>query len=98
MRSFIQKLREDTTIGRTGYCFIWTGKQDAILEVDRPTKLKLVAASDESVNLDSTDNLFIEGENLDALKLFRAEYAGKTKRVIAKLDTSDGFKVYKIGP
>lgn len=64
-----------------GYSFIWTGKQDAILEADRPTELKFVAAPDESVNFDSTDNLFIEGDNLDVLKLLQKDYVSKVKLI-----------------
>lgn len=72
-------LMEIRTLER--YNFTWMGKQDAILEADRPTNLKLVTAPDESVNFNSTDNLFIEGDNLDALKLLQAEYAGKIKMI-----------------
>ena len=59
----------------------WRGKRDAFLLSKSPVKKSFHPAVDESVDFDSTDNLFIEGDNLDALKLLRKTHKGKVKLI-----------------
>ena len=66
---------------RERYQFTWPGKRDAKQEAYRPIDECLRPCPEESVNWDTTENLYIEGENLDALKLLRNTYAGKIKMI-----------------
>lgn len=61
------------------YQFTWPGKSKSILLANAPTTKTLRPCLEESVNFDSTENLFIEGDNLDALKLLSETYRGKVK-------------------
>lgn len=66
---------------RECYQFTWPGKRDAKQEAYRPIDKCLRPCPEESVNWDMTENLYIEGDNLDALKLLRNTYAGKIKMI-----------------
>ena len=63
------------------YNFTWAGKRDAIRLLQTPSRATLVPAPKESVNFDSTNNVFIEGENLEVLKLLYKSYAGRVKMI-----------------
>ncbi|MGA2030958.1 MAG: site-specific DNA-methyltransferase [Thermoguttaceae bacterium] len=63
------------------YSFTWAGKRDAIRLLQTPSRATLVPAPDESVNFDSTQNLFIEGDNLEVLKLLYKSYSGRVKMI-----------------
>ena len=63
------------------YEFMWVGKRSAIAEVARPIRKTLRPAIDESKNWDTTENLYIEGDNLDVLKLLQESYLGKVKMI-----------------
>jgi adenine-specific DNA-methyltransferase len=63
------------------YEFTWPGKKKAILEADTPTTAILSPCREESKDWDTTENLYIEGDNLDALKLLKEGYAGKVKMI-----------------
>jgi adenine-specific DNA-methyltransferase len=63
------------------YSFTWAGKRDAIRLLQTPTRATLVPAKDESVNWDTTQNLFIEGDNLEVLKLLYKAYYGRVKLI-----------------
>ena len=63
------------------YTFSWAGKKDAIRLLQTPTRATLVPARDESVNFDETQNLFIEGDNLEVLKLLYKPYFGRVKMI-----------------
>ena len=63
------------------YEFTWVGKRDAIAEAGRPIRKTLRPAPDESKDWDSTENLYIEGDNLDVLKLLQESYLGKVKMI-----------------
>ena len=77
-----QELSGETVEGqRERYQFTWPGKQAAKLEARRPINKTLRPRRDESVDFDTTENLYIEGDNLDALKLLRNTYAGKIKMI-----------------
>lgn len=61
------------------YQLNWPGKREALLTANAPIAKMLRPCRDESINFDSTENLFIEGDNLDALKLLQETYLGKVK-------------------
>ena len=63
------------------YHLNWPGKKAAILTANTPITKTLRPCREESVNFDSTKNLFIEGDNLEALKLLRETYLGKVKMI-----------------
>ena len=62
---------------RERYQFTWPGKREAKQEAYRQIDKCLRPCPEESVDWDTTQNLYIEGDNLDALKLLRNTYAGK---------------------
>ena len=63
------------------YQLNWPGKREALLTANTPIAKTLRPNRDESVDFDTTKNLFIEGDNLDALKLLQEAYLGKVKLV-----------------
>ena len=63
------------------YHLNWPGKRQALLTANSPIAKTLRPCRDESVNFETTKNLFIEGDNLDALKLLQDTYLGKIKMV-----------------
>jgi adenine-specific DNA-methyltransferase len=63
------------------YHLNWPGKREALLTANAPIAKTLRPCREESVNFDTTKNLFIEGDNLDALKLLQETYLGKVKMI-----------------
>lgn len=63
------------------YHLNWPGKREALLTANAPIAKTLRPVRDESVDFDTTKNLFIEGDNLDALKLLQETYLGKVKMI-----------------
>lgn len=63
------------------YSFTWAGKRDAIRLLQTPTSATLVPARDESIEFDDTSHIFIEGENLEVLKLLYKAYFGQVKMI-----------------
>ncbi|WP_239993754.1 site-specific DNA-methyltransferase [Haemophilus haemolyticus] len=63
------------------YTLNWVGKKESILAANAPIAKTLRPYREESVNFDTTENLFIEGDNLDALKLLQENYLGKVKMI-----------------
>ncbi|WP_330130779.1 site-specific DNA-methyltransferase [Shewanella xiamenensis] len=63
------------------YQLNWPGKREALLTANAPIAKTLRPCRDESVDFDTTQNLFIEGDNLDALKLLQETYLGKVKMI-----------------
>ncbi len=63
------------------YSFTWAGKRDAIRLLSVPSRATLVPDRDESVDFDATENLFIEGDNLEVLKLLYKSYFGRVKMI-----------------
>lgn len=78
LKAHVGDIAEDK---RERYQFTWPGKQRARAEAIRPISKTMRPAPEESVNWDSTENLYIEGDNLDALKILRETYAGKIKMI-----------------
>ncbi len=63
------------------YHLNWPGKREALLAANAPIAKTLRPCREESVDFDATQNLFIEGDNLDALKLLQETYLGKVKMI-----------------
>ena len=63
------------------YQFTWPDKKQAILMANAPINKTLRPCREESVNFDSTENLYIEGDNLEVLKLLQETYLGKIKMI-----------------
>ena len=63
------------------YQMTWPGKREAFLEANRPSTMTLRPMRERSVDFDSTQNLFVEGDNLEALKLLQNSYWGKVKMI-----------------
>lgn len=63
------------------YEFNWVGKQAARAEVLKPIKKTLRPVKEDSVDWDNTQNLYIEGDNLEVLKLLQKSYLGKVKMI-----------------
>ncbi len=66
---------------RERYHLDWPGKREALLTANAPIAKTLRPCREESVDFDTTKNLFIEGDNLDALKLLQETYLGKVKLI-----------------
>lgn len=78
----LRQILSDSAIdNRETYDFTWVGKKQAILEAATPIRKTLRPCKEESVNWDTTQNLYIEGDNLDVLKLLQESYLGKVKMI-----------------
>jgi adenine-specific DNA-methyltransferase len=71
----------DALAGEETYSFTWAGRADAFRAVQTPSAASLRPAPEESVNWDTTQHLFIEGENLEVLKLLYKSYFGRVKMI-----------------
>lgn len=76
-----QMLSDVVLEGDEAYEFTWVGKKAAIVEANRPIRKTLRPCPTESVNWDTTENLYIEGDNLEVLKLLQESYLGKVKMI-----------------
>jgi adenine-specific DNA-methyltransferase len=74
-------LGEEVEQGEEYYRFTWAGKTNARREAQKPSTGTLRPAPEESVGWDTTQNLYIEGDNLEVLKLLQKSYAGKVKMI-----------------
>ena len=76
-----QMLSPDVVDGDECYEFTWVGKKASIVEANRPIRKTLRPCPEESKNWDTTENLYIEGDNLEVLKLLQEAYLGKVKMI-----------------
>lgn len=76
-----QILSEDVLDGDESYEFTWIGKKSAIVEANNPIRKTLRPCIDESKDWDDTENLYIEGDNLEVLKLLQESYLGTIKMI-----------------
>lgn len=74
-------LGESVDTGKERYGMNWPGKADCFKIIQQPSIGTLVPVHKESVNFDTTENLFIEGDNLEVLKLLQKSYLGKIKMI-----------------
>jgi adenine-specific DNA-methyltransferase len=74
-------LGENIDISNERYVLNWAGKSDCFRVLQSPSSRTLVPAKEESINFDETENIFIEGENLEVLKILQKSYFGKIKMI-----------------
>ena len=72
---------EVITEGEERYQFTWPDKRAAVRLANTPTTMTLRPCREDSVDFDNTQNLYIEGDNLDVLKVLRETYLGKVKMI-----------------
>ena len=76
-----QMLSPDVVEGKERYEFTWVGKKASIVEANKPIRKTLRPCPEESKDWDTTENLYIEGDNLEVLKLLQESYLGKVKMI-----------------
>jgi len=76
-----QLLSDEVVDGDECYEFTWVGKKQSIIEGNRPIRKTLRPCKEESKNWETTENLYIEGDNLDVLKLLQNSYLNKVKMI-----------------
>lgn len=74
-------LGEKVNFANERYVLNWAGKSDAFRVMQQPSSATLVPCRDESVDFDNTENIFIEGENMEVLKVLQKSYFGKVKMI-----------------
>ena len=74
-------LGETIDVGKERYGMNWPGKADCFKTIQQPSIATLVPSREESIDFDTTENLFIEGDNLEVLKLLQKSYLGKVKMI-----------------
>jgi len=74
-------LGEMLDVGKERYGMNWPGKADCFKTIQAPSTGTLLPCPEESVNFDTTENLIIEGDNLEVLKLLQKAYLGKVKMI-----------------
>ena len=80
----LQQFADIIGIGETGgerYRFDWAGKREAVELLQSPSPFALIPRRQESAEFDSTRNIYIEGDNLEAMKLLCTAYAGRVKMI-----------------
>mgnify|MGYP004670635869 CR=1 FL=1 len=76
-----QMLSNNIIEGNEKYEFTWVGKKASMVEANKPIRKTLRPCKEESVNWNTTQNLYIEGDNLDVLKLLQESYLGAVKLI-----------------
>ena len=76
-----QMLSDEMTEGDESYEFTWVGKKASIVEANKPIRKTLRPCKEESIDWDTTENLYIEGDNLEVLKLLQESYLGNVKMI-----------------
>ncbi len=74
-------LGESVDVGKERYGMAWPGKADCFKTIQMPSLATLRPCPEESINFDQTENLIIEGDNLEVLKLLQKSYLGKIKMI-----------------
>lgn len=74
-------LGEAVNINNERYQLSWAGKSEAYKVLQMPTTATLIPQPEQSVNWDESENIFIEGENLEVLKVLQKSYYGKIKMI-----------------
>lgn len=74
-------LGEDVNFSNERYVLNWAGKSEAFHIMQRPSSATLIPSRAESVDFDTTHNIFIEGENMEVLKVLQKSYFGKVKMI-----------------
>lgn len=74
-------LGEDVNFSNERYVLNWAGKSEAFRIMQRPSSATLIPSRAESVDFETTQNIFIEGENMEVLKVLQKSYFGKVKMI-----------------
>ena len=74
-------LGDQVVTGRERYGLSWAGKSEAMRNIQTPSVATLIPDREESIEFESTENLFIEGDNLEVLKLLQKSYHGRIKMI-----------------
>lgn len=74
-------LGEMVDVGKERFGLTWAGKADCFKTIQTPSTGTLLPCKEESVDFDTTENLYIEGDNLEVLKLLQKSYLGKVKMI-----------------
>lgn len=74
-------LGESVDVGKERYGMVWPGKADCFKTIQQPSLGTLRPCPEESVNFNTAENLIIEGDNLEVLKLLQKSYLGKVKMI-----------------
>ena len=74
-------LGEMVDSGKERFGMNWAGKADCFKTIQQPSVATLVPVPEESIDFDTTENVFIEGDNLEVLKLLQKSYLGKVKMI-----------------
>src|SRR5262245_5028559 len=81
LRDVLAAQLEDEEVTSEHFGLFWPGKREARRLATQPSKGTLVPVSGEGVDEETTDNIFIEGDNLEVLKLLHKSYAGRVKMI-----------------
>lgn len=76
-----QELSSNIIDGDESYDFTWVGKKQAMIEANKPINKTLRPCREDSLNWENTENLYIEGDNLEVLKLLQESYLNKVKMI-----------------
>jgi adenine-specific DNA-methyltransferase len=76
-----QLLTDEALGGNEAYEFTWVGKKASVVEANKPIRKALRPCKEESRDWETTQNLYIEGDNLEVLKLLQESYLGKVKMI-----------------
>lgn len=87
-----QLLDDHVREGEEAYEFTWVGKKAALVEANTPIQKTLRPVKEESKDWDTTENLYIEGDNLDVLKLLQESYLHRVNMIYIDL-----FSVIDVG-
>ena len=82
IEKFKATFSDDINFANERYVLNWAGKADAFKVLQIPTTATLEPQPEQSINFDTTENVFIEGENLEVLKVLQKSYYGKVKCII----------------
>ncbi len=85
-----QALGESLVVGQERYGLSWPGKSEVFRTIQEPTTATLVPSREESVDFDETEHIFIEGENLEVLKVLQKAYFGKVKVIVIDVPYNTG--------
>lgn len=85
-----QTLGEEVNLDTERYGITWAGKSNCFRVLQEPTTATLKPSKDESVGFDETENLFIEGDNLEVLKILQKSYYGKVKMIYIDVPYNTG--------
>ena len=89
-----QLLSEDIVAGAEKYEFTWVGKKAAIVEANKPIRKTLRPCIEESRDWNTTENIYIKGDNVEVLKMLQESYLGKIKLIYIDPPYNTGKDVF----